>query len=154
MKRQPVADVPISQIISAMLNAEVPLPAGAAPSEPSESKQITPPTADQQKEMEDLASTCCDLNDEIASLVGEKLSILKTKRDALKTLMLNHGVSHVPVGGRKPVTLSKKSEKDTTKKAITVALGAEDAGKLWNKLPTKTSFSVSLPEPAGAPPGA
>ena len=155
MSYEKVADVPIGQIVAALLN-DFGESAQSAQSgrkgkkkgkskETKAPKQITAATPEELAEIEELAADVGDLVDELGSRIGSLAAELKIKKDDLKQRMLSHGLGEVRVEGRPAIKLTVESRKDTTKKAIVGVLGAEDGAALWTSLPTKDSDSLSVP---------
>lgn len=140
----------LGDIVTAMFTDPPANTGGSEPSEPNnnpppEVRQITAATPADMVAIKALADQCGELFDEIEELVGNKAAELGEKKQALKELLLNHGLKEVAVAGRTPITLATKRDKETSKKAITGVLGATDANALWSKLPVKTSHYISIP---------
>lgn len=143
--------VSLGDIVTAMFarpsnpKAEDDEPSDSSSPPPAEARQITPATPEQLVAIKELAASAADLFDEIEELVGSKAVELGAKKQALRELMLAHGMKEIEVPGRPPVELNTKRDKKPTKKAITAILGPEKGAELWAKLPAEPSHYVTIP---------
>jgi len=159
---------PLDAIAKADIVPDQSVPAQQARAEASceqIAEQVRPPTQEEQAEIEALAESAAQLQDEIKALMGDRSKKMRALKDQLKDRFLRHGLKEVTIAGRPPIELTESKNRKPTRKAIIevmqktmiAQLGDEKEGKkqgkmkalnLWNAIEQTTSNSISIPDPS------
>lgn len=157
-------DTHIGDLIRSVFGNPVDAIASALAREDAVAEQVRKPTDNEMAAIEKLAIETAALQDEIALLLADRLSRMKSMRKDLTGRMVAHGLKEIKIAGRPAIELTDTLSRKPTRKAIVAAMqkayiaklgdkakgmkeGKERAFALWGSIEAIPGHKLTIPEP-------